>query len=480
MDTSSTQPGVLYFNGINGATGDYGLPPMSGEELARFIRGEATLENLNELRFRHRSMTQRHLGAKEGVDPKKLDETGWGIIFAHDAEPALKEALTDLIALRKEQAGDHFRLYEGADGYLRNKDTKSSFLARNGAGPGPADPDKVPYYLLIVGSPEVIPYRFQYELDVPHAVGRIHFDTLDEYATYARSVVTAETGAAKVSHRAAFFGVAHPGDGATSLSTDQLIEPLYKTFSDRAKGWEVTPVLRAAALKARLKDLLGGPNAPVLLVTGSHGMEFPMSDGRQLVHQGALLCADWPGPAQWPRGQSIPHDHYLAGDDLSADAGLLGLVALFFACYGAGTPRLDEFSRQAFKDRMPIAPLPFVANLPRRMLSHPRGGALAVIGHVERAWTYSFNWPGAGAQTAVFESTLDRLLDGHPVGSAVEFFNDRWAELATVLSNELEEIEFGKTFDPYELAEMWTANNDARSYVIVGDPAVRLPVEARG
>ena len=105
---------LLIFNGINGATGDYGLPPMTGAELATFIRGEGKPENLNELRSRYKSKTEANLGVKEGVDPKKLDEAGWGVIFAHDADPAVKEALTDLIALRKEQAGDHFRLYEGA------------------------------------------------------------------------------------------------------------------------------------------------------------------------------------------------------------------------------------------------------------------------------------------------------------------------------------------------------------------------------
>ena len=83
---------ILYFNGVNGATGDYGLPPMTGEELSELLQGEAPPEELDELRFRHGQKDQRHFGVREGVDPKKLYEAGWGVIFTHDADPAVREA----------------------------------------------------------------------------------------------------------------------------------------------------------------------------------------------------------------------------------------------------------------------------------------------------------------------------------------------------------------------------------------------------
>jgi hypothetical protein len=211
-------------------------------------------------------------------------------------------------------------------------------------------------------------------------------------------------------------------------------------------------------------------------------MEFPKDDpmNRQLRHQGALLCQDWQGP-EAGRGE-VPPDHYLAGEHLASDANLGGLIAFFFACYSAGTPRFDEYYKQGFRDSgKTIADRPFVAALPRAMLGRPEGGALAVVGHVERAWGTSYLGPRQSQQLAVFEGAVERLLKGHPVGSAMEYFDGRYAALSTELTTEIQEIEsYGRRRDDYALAELWTANNDARGYIVIGDPAVRLPPMALG
>ena len=478
-DPQASDDDLLYFNGIDGESGDYALPPMPPADLARFIQGEATPENLSELRERHRARDGKHLGVKEGVDPKRLDQAGWGIIFPSDTDPAIREALSPLLQLRERQAGERFRIYAGEDGY-RPDDSKSEWLARRPRrmGPGPADPDKVPYYLLICASPAEIPYRFQSQLDVQYAVGRIHFDALDDYASYAASVVAAEGGQVQLPRRMDLFGVANPMDQATALSARHLVAPLQQELASDFPDWSFATAMKGQATKARLAELIGGNDTPAVLFTASHGMGFPLNSDRQLPHQGALLCQDWPGPGAH-RGP-IPQDFYFAGDDIAADANLLGLIAFFFACYGAGTPELDDFAQQAFKDAERIAPHPFLARLPQRMLAQPRGGALAVIGHVDRAWSYSFRWPQAGDQTGVFRDTFHRLLEGHPVGSALEPFNARYAELSTVLSDDLGAADNGKQIDAQELAGKWTANNDARGYALIGDPAVRLPLAKPG
>ncbi len=466
---------TIYFNGIDGTSGAYGLAPQSASAIATLATHGVSPTNLADLRYRRASAATTHLGVREGIDPKNLAAAGWGVVFAHDADPAIAEALGELLAWRQAQAGERFRIFQGPAG-VRAGERKSLFLARHGAMPGPVEPDAVPYYLLLVGDPAAIPFEFQYQLDVQYAVGRLHFATLDAYAAYAHSVVQAEQGGAAAVRRASFVGVSHPGDEATVLSATCLVEPLARTLQNRFPDWQVETVLHDAARKARLHEMLAQPHPPALWVTASHGLEFPLHDADQRAYQGALLCADWPGTAAWPRGQRLTPDYFLSASDLDATVNLNGSIALLFACYGAGTPQWDEYGVRPGTTRRTLAAQPFVASLPARMLSHPNGGALAVISHVARSSSYSFGWPGVGAQTTVFQSCLDRLLNGYPVGAAVEYFNERWAELAVMLQELHAALDANVQVAPEELARLWLANADARSYVVLGDPAVRLPV----
>ena len=474
---------TIYANGIDLDTGAYAIPPMSADELDALIRGEKAPENISELNAR--AGEPDSLGVKEGVDTKCLCQTGWGVIFADDADPQVEAALQPLLKLRAAQAGGRYHKYS----YLVGQDSKDKFLSRFGAGPGPADPDRVPYYLLIAGSPEKVPYSFQSQLDVQYAVGRIHFETPAEYRTYANSVVGAEIGSVRLPRRASFFGVTHrESDTATDQSLEYLVKPLLQSLS-KTGAWRFDPVLGPDSKKEALRQRLGGAQTPALLFTAGHGLRVRPDNKRKLSpagYQGALICADWPG-----LGQPLDQDQFFfAGKDLGEDANLQGLIALFFACFGGGTPKLDLYTRlqrlrlgQQAGPALELAPQPFMADLPRRMLSAPAGGALAVIAHVEQTWPSSYLWKAKvdgslPPQITAFESTMQRLMDGYPVGAAVEYLNNKYAELASMLQPYLEAIQFGDAYDRVEFVNTWMAATDAQWYSIIGDPAVRLPVVA--
>jgi hypothetical protein len=466
---------MLWFNGLDGRQGGYLMPPAPPRQLADFARGitedRARVRELQAWVARGEGKARR--GLKEGLDPCKLEDAGWGVVFpaSADAKP-LREALAPLLDLRRTQAGkrcEHFfREFSGDDGYGEG-DSKVAFLARHGAGPGPADPEKVPYYLLLVGDPAAIPFTFQYQLDVQYAVGRLCFDDLADYRRYAESVVAAETGGGAPRRRACFFAPANPGDPVSGSTSAHLAEPV----ADRLRGqpgWEVETALGEEATRERLAGLLD--EAPAVLFSACHGLGFPAGDPWQRERQGALVCQDWPGP----RG-GLAREHYFAAEDIGAKARVHGLIAFCFACFGAGTPQWDEFTRESETPRRELSPGPFLSRLPQRLLGHPEGGALAVIGHVDRAWGFSLVWPGAGPQIIAFESALKRLLAGQPVGWAMEIFNQRYAELASDLASEIEALGFGKKPDETLLADLWTASHDARNYTIIGDPAVRVAIQ---
>ncbi|HEX3128697.1 MAG TPA: hypothetical protein VH394_15295, partial [Thermoanaerobaculia bacterium] len=262
-------PPMLWFNGLDGRRGGYLTPPVAPRQVADLACGapldRARARELQAWVARGEGKARR--GLKEGLDPGKLDEAGWGVIFPSSANPEpLREALAPLLDLRRAQAGIRqprfFREFAGEDGYCEGE-SKIDFLTRHGAGTGPADPDKVPYYLLLVGDPEAIPFSFQYQLDVQYAVGRLCFDDIEDYRRYAESVVAAETRGTGRRRRACFFAPVNPGDPVTESIHGRLVQPVAAGMRRDLSCWEVETVLGDEATRSRLGGLLD--EAPAFL-----------------------------------------------------------------------------------------------------------------------------------------------------------------------------------------------------------------------
>jgi len=465
-------------NGID-PDGKYLQPPVPETLLADVAVGDPIDPGaLATLRERYETKDTASFGVIG--DRTSLADVGWGVLFAYEDKDRiqdLKRALAPLLERRKAQAGSRYYELDASRAY-RAGESKTQFLKRFNLGPGTVDPAKLPYYLLIVGDPRQISFRFQYLLDVQFAVGRIHFDAesdqeaLDKYARYAKSVVEAEEKAEQktleLPKKVVLFGPQNEGDKATELSVRELIVPLAEELRHEGPaGWTIVDTVEDDASKAALRALVGGSAAPAFLFTASHGLGLKPDAERLFTHQGALVCSSWAGP-----GSKVNDGDIFAAGDVDPDGSLLGRIAFHFACFGAGTPKLDDFSTAV--GGTAIAPYDFVARLPQAMLSHPGGGALAVVGHVDRAWDWSFHWGTAGAQRAVFRKAIGDLLAGLPVGVALDEFSLRYSEISTLLTEEIADVKAGKTRDDALLAGYWTANSDARNYVLLGDPAVRL------
>jgi hypothetical protein len=461
---------ILSLNGIDAATGGYLVPPLSVDEAAAIVRGDARPDKSTSswLKRVWRTLTQPHLGLPHDVDPASVAQAGWAIVFHEHESDAVKTALEPLIAHRRTRVPAdrcHVLTYQTGQ-------TRASWLAANGAAAGSVLPTRVPYYLLLIGGPERFPFVFCHHLDVEYAVGCLHVDTPAGYAQYAAAVVDYETSATVPNaKRMVLFGTRHEGDRSTTLSADRLVTPL---GAQPPPGFAVDLMIGDRARKEALLDAIAprsdaaGSRPPALVFTASHGMGWAAPDARQAADQGALICQDWK-----PRTIPGPGD-YLSAADVPDDGQVHGSIVFHFACYGAGTPLHDRFLHEKGRPPSVIAEKPFIAALPKALLAHPRGGALAVIGHVERAWGCSIVTPKAGAQLLPFTNALERLALGQPVGHAMKDFNERYAALSTTLAGMLEEMEFGAAVDSEQLVRAWVERNDAEGYLVLGDPAVAI------
>lgn len=436
LGREAPESGLVFASGVYGHTGDYLSPPVRVGRIAAWARGERIDPGvLRLLEHVHHAAARPHLG----LEPADPGQAGWGVVFHADETPAVRAALEPLIAHRRERAGDLTKVLEYRGGDWRE------WLARHGVGAGDLRPERVPYYLLLVGPPTRIPFELQSLLGAQYAVGRLSFEDPGDYRRYADSLVDAEARAPQ-GRDVVVFAPRHPSDPLTRLTSDR-VEPLVEGFAG-------VRLLGDDATRSGLLEVLHGTRPPALALCAGHGVVWPPGHREQLARQGDLVCQGWTG-----RGR-LADRHCFGAADLTDEARVHGTVAVLLTSYSAGTP---EWDRPGESPRR-LAAEPFVARLPQRLLAHPRGAALAVVGLVDRAW---------GVASGALRGALGELLEGAPVGHAVRQLDQRYAALTVDHEALVRKLGFGARVTDRELASVWVERRQAR-VVVLGDPAARL------
>jgi hypothetical protein len=227
---------------------------------------------------------------------------------------------------------------------------------------------------------------------------------------------------------------------------------------------------------------------PSVLLSLSHGLGPPVHGWKSEQEQRALQ-----GAMDLGKGDS------LQAPDVERRPFLPGSIWLYLACFGAGTPATSTYRpwlarlREAGvfpgdPDRVlaalsgPARP-PFMAALPQAALSNP-DGPLAIVGHVDLAWTGGFMDPEGRISPSRFVVPLREFVKGRRVGVGMNALLRDIQQLNTELTllDEQAEHAGGVSKLPSDQqtrrATLWMIRQDLSAYVLLGDPAVRLPLSA--
>lgn len=336
-----------------------------------------------------------------------------------------------------------------------------------------------PYYLLIVGGPERIPFRFQSFLSSSFAVGRLAFDHLDDLAAYVEKILALEENARPVVNRSSVFLAPDGGHGdATFFSQRYMAKPLAHLV-EKTLNVPVIRLFGESATHPNFQDALTASRS-ALVYSASHGLDAPNRPWDfQKQFNGAIVCQ----PAK--AGQPLPDRLFSANDVLLEKPFLYGGIFFQFACFGYGTPAISDFSHWR-DDAVPArnTSTDFVAALPKRILAHSYG-PIAYIGHVDMAWLYGFAEPDEmdldewwNPRLKPFAQALEGLLITQPVGLALQEMNKRYNNLNAYLTNLFDSVQQAGVNNNERLmkkiAYSYVVRNDAQNFMILGDPAVRL------
>jgi len=424
----------------------------------------------------------------DSQDPQNLIHQGWGLVVAANY-PHTDEILTaveELKRARSEQQEREVTIYRVPVGL--NAERAAQWLRDVYWNPD-VPPESRPRYLLILGDLDSVSLEFQQVVGASTFVGRLAFSTIEEYSVYAQKVIRWENQPSQQSTGRAVFFTTEDGSQATSIGKRLLVSPLLDSCLENQKNGLLAPsdlislpyeygqANPADPLFATLAD-----RRPSLFFSLSHGLGpprggFDSSEERRAL-QGAM-CFD--------------SGKFLSARDLAGKTFLPGGFWFLVACYGGATPATSGYHRwlkilrqqQAYRDAVDlvleglprIGEQPFVAALPRAALANPEG-PLAVISHADLAWSCAFDDLGTKRSRADrFAGVVNGVLKANRVGTAFydlyRFFSETNTELTTRYDTDVSPSERDWIV---ERSRLWMLRNDLAGYVLLGDPAVRLPL----
>lgn len=431
-----------------------------------------------------------------GAARSDLSKQRWGVIVPEgDVGDALLSAMRPLIEFRAAEQGAkpiEFRA-------LPNMDRKRSedWLFKIYGDLKIEDVDR-PMYLCLLGSPEQVSLEFQQTVIHSAYIGRVHFSKLDGsvdldgYAEYAQKVVRYARNGLSPEPPELLYYVARDGTRATANAVPKLVVPSVEASKRAVQRGKLNASIReiqADSVRRLLDAQNAAPNGkprPSVMLSVTHGLGGNENDygsfEAQRRRQGALVL----GRKELLDAEAIAKETFLPGG-----------LWLCFACFGAGTPTVSEYfnwlselaklgeyrnSAEIVLQALASSGPGFIASLPQAALRNPNG-PLAVIGHIDLAWNFSYIDLDNPAESRSFKFTraLHAMAKGERMGVAhdeiMEWFRTTNFQLSTMYSAS-EDARINKRpdpIDPKKRGPVWLLRNDLRGYVLLGDPAVRLP-----
>lgn len=332
----------------------------------------------------------------------------------------------------------------------------------------------VPHYLLIAATPEEIPWRVQYRLQLEAFVGRLALES-DALGRYVDALLSDWSASDAQRGKPIIWAVDHGHPDITRLMRVTLADRIAKALEmdpQREFSLDGGHLVEARATGAELLVALG-ERRPAFVMTSSHGATFPLDDVQALrARVGVPVDAehavlDLDGIGRWHPDGCIWYAHACCSAGTAARSEFAGIVA--------GQSALAKTLNAIAGSGDTVAPLP-------QALLSTQKPARAFVGHVEPTfdWTLRDTATGQSLAASLRLAFYDALhsVARPPLGLALQPHFRAVAGLLLDHGDAIEALNNHEAGSADRAVRAKLMAMDRAAMVILGDPTVRLPKPA--